>query len=88
MSFPCKMNLKLLQISALIHAGSITLLDVTFQFPTFLMSSRDSPFIMLLSLGAEDSGPALRGPELAWAEFCRSCWYLSISGFSMMVVES
>lgn len=55
---------------------------------TFLMSSRDSPFITLLSLGAEDSGAAAPGPELAWAEFCRSCWYLRISGFSMMVVES
>lgn len=58
------------------------------QRPTFLMSSRDSPFITLFSLGAEDSGPAAPGPELFWAEFCRSCWYLSISGFSMMVVES
>ena len=64
------------------------LLDVIFWLPTFLISSRDSPFITLLSLGVADSGPALPGPELAWAEFCRSCWYLSISGFSMMVVES
>lgn len=52
------------------------------------MSSRDSPFITLLSLGAEASGPAPLGPSWAWAEFWRSCWYFSISGFSMMVVES
>lgn len=62
--------------------------SVPLQPPTFLMSSRDSPFMTLLSLGADDSVPALPGPELAWAEFCRSCWYFSISGFSMMVVES
>lgn len=53
------------------------------------MSSRDSPFITLLTLGAAASGPAAAAaPALFWAEFWRSCWYLSISGFSMMVVES
>lgn len=32
---------------------------------TFLISSSDSPFITLLTLGAEDSAPVPPGPELA-----------------------
>lgn len=51
---------------------------------TFLMSSSDSPFTTLLSLG---SGVSVLDPKVP-LEVRVSCWYFSISGFSMMVEES
>lgn len=49
-----------MRINILTKSKCCRLLDVT-----FLMSSSDSPFTTLLTLGAEDSAPVPPGPELA-----------------------